>query len=271
MALDQFNNIMTANTNNTKGLRGRHKLAFDWIPKGCTTLLDGGCAFGESTANLLLKSNSVFGCDLNNDYIEMAKKSYPSISFTVCPMENTPYQDEYFDAIKLTDVFEYVRSEQQTLNEIFRILKTGGSLIITTPHKGLFSFMDTTNYVWFLTQKLPKLYRRLFRLKHGKDPIQIPGFESLHRHYSVEDFVRLLDNSSFSDRYEIQEVFYGGLFCYAFQSNLFELLSIFFGRKAASAATNPFSRLVDIDYFTNYGKLSYDIGILVKKLPKGKM
>ena len=246
-------------------LRDRHKLAFDWLPAGCERALDGGCAFGYGTAQLAAKAKVVCGCDPSPELIARARKNCPGIQFEICPLEKTPYADESFDAITLTDVLEHVADEKTALDEMFRVLKPGGRLIITTPHKGLFGFMDPDNYAWHLRTKFPRLYRRLFRMKHGRDPKPKVGYESKHRHYSLDDLIALLKDSTFNGHFEIEEVFHGGLFCYAFSSNLFEALSVLTGARFAEWLLRPFVKLCDWDYFINYGILSYNIGILVKK------
>ena len=245
-------------------LRDRHKLAFDWLPAGCQRVLDGGCAFGYGTAPLTAKAGQVCGCDPNPELIVRAKESYPAISFETCPLEKTPYDAESFDAVILTDVLEHVADEQATLNELFRVLKPGGCLIITTPHKGLFAFMDSDNYAWHLRTRFPRLYRRLFRMKHGRDPSPKVGYESKHRHYDLDDLVGLLENSAFQRHYEVERVFRGGLFCYAVTSNLFEGLSLLVGPDIAGRLLRPLWKLSDWDYFVGYGRWSYT-GIRVKK------
>jgi ubiquinone/menaquinone biosynthesis C-methylase UbiE len=247
-------------------LRDRHKLAFDWIPAGCQRLLDGGCAFGSGTAPLTAKAASVYGCDPNPELIARARASYPKIPFENCPLEKTPYASENFDVITLTDVLEHVADEQAALDEMFRVLKPGGRLIITTPHKGLFAFMDTDNYAWHLQTKFPRLHRQLFRMKHGRDPAPKVGYESQHRHYSLDDFIALLENSRFKNHYEVENVFRGGLFCYVFASNFFEVLSLLTGARFAEWLLQPLAKLSDRDYFMNYGKFSYNIGIRIKKV-----
>lgn len=246
-------------------LRERHKLAFDWLPAGCHSVLDGGCAFGSGTAPLVAKAGQVFGCDPNPELIARARQSYPAIPFETCPLEKTPYGDKSFDAVILADVLEHVADEQATLNELFRVLKPGGHLIITTPHKGLFGFMDIDNYAWHLRTKFPRLYRRLFRMKHGRDPLPKVGYESKHRHYNLNDLIGLLDHSAFQRHYEVDRVFRGGLFWYVLSANLFEAISVVTGPNFASWLLQPLRKLSDWDFFIGYGRLSYNIGIRVKK------
>ncbi len=246
-------------------LRDRHKLAFDWLPAGCQRVLDGGCAFGSGTAPLVAKAGQVCGCDPNPELIAQAKASYPAIAFETCPLEKTPYADESFDAVILTDVLEHVADERATLNELFRVLKPGGCLIVTTPHKGLFAFMDPDNYAWHLRTRFPNLYRRLFRMKHGQDPAPKVGYESKHRHYSLDDLTRLLENSAFQRRHEVDRVFRGGLFWGVLGANLFEACSVVAGPGFASWLLRPLGKLSDWDYFIGYDRFSYNIGIRVIK------
>jgi ubiquinone/menaquinone biosynthesis C-methylase UbiE len=177
-----------------------------------------------------------------------------------------PYANDSFDAITLTDVLEHVADEKAALDELFRVLKPGGRLVITTPHQGLFGFMDPDNYAWHLRTRFPRLYRRLFRMKHGRDPEPKVGYESKHRHYRLDDLTALLRGSAFLGHFEIEKVFRGGLFGYVLASNLFEALSVMIGARAAGWLARPLGKLADWDYFINYGKLSYNIGILVKKV-----
>ena len=247
-------------------LRDRHKLAFDWLPADCQRVLDGGCAFGYGTAPLAAKAKIVCGCDPSPELIARARENCPGIQFEICPLEKIPYASESFDAITLTDVLEHVADEKAALDEMFRVLRQGGRLIITTPHKGLFGFMDPDNYAWHLRTSFPRIYRRLFRMKHGRDPVSKVGYESKHRHYNLDDLIALLNGSAFVGHFEIEKMFRGGLFFYALSSNLFEALSVLTGVRFAEWLVRPLGKLADWDYFINYGRLSYNIGILVKKV-----
>ena len=151
---------------------------------------------------------------------------------------------------------------------MFRILAPGGTFIITTPHRGLFSFMDPDNYTYHLRTKFPQIYQLLYRAKYGKSPAaQIkPGYEQLHRHYNLQDFIRLLNGSRFHEGYEINKIFRSGLLTSVFASNLFELLSLFLGIQRASGLTKPLRWLGDKEFFIPFGTLAYNIAIRVKKL-----
>ncbi len=250
------------------GLCGRIKLAHDWIPAGCQRLLDGGCAFGYGTRHFKSKAAETWGVDPNPTFIAIAQQRYPDISFRVCGLEQTAFEAGYFNVIILNDVLEHVIDERKALNEMCRILAPGGTLIITTPHRGLFSFMDPDNYVYHLRTKAPRLYRWLYRAKYRKAPPDDlkPGYEQLHRHYNREDFVRLLNGSDFQGRYEIDGLLRSGLVLGVFRSNLYEFLSLFLGIKLAGSLTRPLHWLADQEFFIPFGPLAYNIAIRVKKI-----
>ena len=248
-------------------LRDRIKLAHDWIPTNCRRLLDGGCAFGYGTRHFQTEAAEVWGVDPNEEFIVIAQQRYPNIFFRACGLEQTPFEANFFDVIILNDVLEHVADERKALNEMFRILAPGGTFIVTTPHRGLFSFMDPDNYAYHLRTKLPRLYHWLYRAKHGEyPPTQIkPGYEQLHRHYSLQDLVWLLNNSDFQRHFEIEDVFRGGLFAGVFANNLYELLSMVLGMKLAGRLLQPLRWLSDKDYFVPYGPFAYHIGIKIRK------
>ncbi len=253
-------------------LRDRIKLAYDWIPPGSMRIMDGGCAFGYGTKHFQKGNAKVWGVDPNAEFIAIARKRYPGLTFEVCGVEQTLFAAEYFDVVILNDVLEHVIDERKTLNEMFRILSPGGTFIITTPHRGLFAFMDPDNYTYHLRTKAPRLYRFLFHAKYGKlPPTDIkPGYDQLHRHYSLIDLKRLLEESDFKGRYAMESVFRGGLFMGVFASNFFELLCVLFSVKSASQWTRWMQWLADRDYSIPYGPLAYNIGIRIRKLPLPK-
>ena len=247
-------------------LHERHKLVFDWVPD-CKRILDAGCGFGELTRHLSSKAEAVYGCEPNQELIGRAIEECGNLAHLFFGgVEQTPYPTAFFDVVVLADVLEHVRDERTVLDEIFRVLKPGGTMIITTPHRGAFSFMDTENYIWLMQKYAPGVHQALFRIKHGRNPEAKPGYGDRHRHYSLGGLIRVLDGSRFRGRYQIEKVHRGGLFCYAIASNVFEALSLVVGSGWVNKILWPLNKILDWDYFIPYGPFSYNIGICVKKL-----
>ena len=229
-------------------LTGRGKLIFNWIPYNTSKILEIGCAYGDYTSCYAKKCRKIVAIDPNKDLIKKARLKYPKIDFIAGYAENIPFKDGMFDLVILGDVLEHVNDENKSLEEIHRVLKSNGILIMTAPHKGLFSFMDVDNYSWY--------YRRLFIIKTKK-----PGYENKHKHYSLKDLRNL-----FGKKFEILDVYRSSLFLIPFVLNLRLLIRNIFGEKIDNIIRPYSNKLIDIDFFIPCGKLSYCIGVKAKKI-----
>ena len=97
--------------------------------------IDIGCGNGFVTDYLTadLNPNQVLCVDIVDRYEkELKLKGY---NFMKMDLDNLPYDlpDNAFDTIILSDVLEHLMCPFGTLSEIYRILKHGGHLILTTP------------------------------------------------------------------------------------------------------------------------------------------
>ncbi len=97
-------------------------------------VLDIGCNDGFIGSMLLKKRNDVYGVDFAQRKVSIAKKR--GIKATVVDIESQdlPYRSNYFDVVLLADVIEHVFDTDVLLCRIHRVLKRGGTLIITTPN-----------------------------------------------------------------------------------------------------------------------------------------
>jgi ubiquinone/menaquinone biosynthesis C-methylase UbiE len=98
-------------------------------------ILDYGC--GDGQFMLLLKdkfkrSQSIKGVDISKTAISMAREKGQNVSI-IDDNNIIPFKDNTFDTIFMTDVIEHVLDTDSILNEINRVLKNNGTLIIITP------------------------------------------------------------------------------------------------------------------------------------------
>lgn len=96
-------------------------------------ILDLGCGVGERS-KYLSKFGKVIGIDISSKNIEIAKQKYPEIDFRVMEAENLSFEKDFFDTIYAYDVLEHVDDLEKTLEEIKRVLKQGGKLLIDIPY-----------------------------------------------------------------------------------------------------------------------------------------
>lgn len=98
------------------------------------TILDIGCATGYIGHKLKTKKNQVVGVDISKAAIKEAKKVLDKGFVVDIENEKLPFKNDYFDLIICSEVIEHIFNIESFLKEIKRVLKKGGSLIITTPN-----------------------------------------------------------------------------------------------------------------------------------------
>ena len=85
------------------------------------TVLDVGGRYQPYRPLLNGKTSKYFALDLN-------KTEFVTV---VASAENIPFQDEIFDLVIATSVFEYIQNPFEAAKEIYRVLKPGGSLLVS--------------------------------------------------------------------------------------------------------------------------------------------
>ena len=97
-------------------------------------ILDLGCGSGQLFEFFKKKRVTYFGIDFSEKLIEIAKKRYPIANFVAGNVAKLPFADEFFDKVYAIALFHHLPSKKlrsQVLNEIKRVLKKEGLLILT--------------------------------------------------------------------------------------------------------------------------------------------
>ena len=97
-------------------------------------LLEIGCGEGRGVALLQDKVNSYSGLDKIGEVVDSLNKAYPQADFKQSVIPPLPYPDSSFDSIISFQVIEHIKDDITYLNEIFRVLKPGGVVLLTTPN-----------------------------------------------------------------------------------------------------------------------------------------
>ena len=110
-------------------------------------VLDVGCAYG-----LMLKrfpsDFHKYGIDVSQHAIARAKQILPHSKFAEVNVENSiPFKNNFFDIVTCNDVIEHLERPDAALIQIYKVLKPGGILYLTTPNfnwlrKVLFAYPD---------------------------------------------------------------------------------------------------------------------------------
>lgn len=124
----------------------------DKYVKEDSLVLDVGCGTGFRTSKLKRKTKRITGLDIKNYVKEKFKSDFKLI---LGDGEKMPFKDKHFDFVTCWDVIEHIKKDDLFLKEIFRILKPGGLLLLSTPNKkrlsnrliGLFNKIEYPYYL----------------------------------------------------------------------------------------------------------------------------
>jgi 2-polyprenyl-6-hydroxyphenyl methylase/3-demethylubiquinone-9 3-methyltransferase len=97
-------------------------------------ILDIGCQTGGFCAKLQRLGHKPSGIEIDSKSVDDAQRQHPGIPFMVGNCEKEiPFPDNSFDVVWAGEVIEHVGHTDVFINEINRVLRVGGQLILTTP------------------------------------------------------------------------------------------------------------------------------------------
>jgi 2-polyprenyl-3-methyl-5-hydroxy-6-metoxy-1,4-benzoquinol methylase len=101
-------------------------------------ILDLGCGNGALCAALSKTGADVVGCDPSEDGLTFARHAHPQISFHSLSVYDDPsaLAARKFDAVVSTEVIEHLFQPRSLPRFAFRVLRSGGYLLLSTPYHG---------------------------------------------------------------------------------------------------------------------------------------
>lgn len=112
-------------------LDGAGKSTFRWVPSDIT-ILDIGCGFGESLGYHTARGCDVYGVEADQNIQRVADKFGYKVHVGL--FDPALYQQNFFDYVTLDQVIEHVTNPVEMLQGISKILKPGGTIIMSTPN-----------------------------------------------------------------------------------------------------------------------------------------
>lgn len=118
----------------------RHLFAYEFANKHIparSSILEIGCGSGYGTNLLSKNAEKIIGLDVDKSTVERVSKRYNSKNcfFELYDGIRIPYADESFDVAVSFQVIEHIKNDKNIIKEIWRILKPGGIMIMTTPNR----------------------------------------------------------------------------------------------------------------------------------------
>ena len=156
-------------------------------------ILEIGCGEGRGVATLLPHASTFTAVDKIKDVIDSLQKTFPNgrfISMNLPPL--TSLADNGYDFVVSFQVIEHIENDALYLKEIYRVLKPGGTALITTPNRKMSLSRNPWHIREYLPDELSALARKFFPSVEMKG---ISGNEKVMKYYeenkkSVRRFTR---------------------------------------------------------------------------------
>jgi 2-polyprenyl-3-methyl-5-hydroxy-6-metoxy-1,4-benzoquinol methylase len=151
----------------------------------CEAFLDAGCGDGRYLAALAAElPQRRAGVDLSERILETARERVPA-DFRQGNLEAIPFADGEFDVVLCSQVIEHVLDADAAVDELARVLRPNGTLIISTD--------NARNYVSKTINAPRTAAVRALGLRGARGRIESPAVSYTHR-----GFRALLEHGGFS-------------------------------------------------------------------------
>lgn len=112
---------------------GLNSSSFRYVPQN-VRVLDVGCGFGQSLGYHTARGCDVYGVEADENIRRVAEKF--GFKVRVGLFDDSIYEPEFFDYVTMDQVIEHVTDPVSTLRGVARILKPGGTAVLSTPNAG---------------------------------------------------------------------------------------------------------------------------------------
>jgi len=105
-------------------------------------VLDVACGEGYGSALLATRARSVIGADIAPSAVDHARTRYAEVAnlgFRQADCAALPFADATFDAVVSFETIEHILAQELFLDEIRRVLRPDGLLILSCPNKAEYS------------------------------------------------------------------------------------------------------------------------------------
>ncbi len=147
--------------------------------KSLDRVLNVWCRTGEAIPYLKEKCSTInlYNLEVSPKFISIAKDRFPQETFQETNFINLDFQDNFFDFVLSLETLEHVPEPRQFLKEIHRVLKKGGTLVMSLPPA---------------TAEFPHKIYSLFVDDHGEGPHRFLPSKTVKNLLKEADFKLIL-------------------------------------------------------------------------------
>lgn len=115
-------------------VRSYKREALELLPAGEGVILDVGCGTGEFSQRIARKGYDPFGIDIAREAMRRYRgRGFPGLLLDL-HQSSLPFESGSFEGVWCTEVLEHLDDPEGLLEEFHRVLKPGGTLIVTCPN-----------------------------------------------------------------------------------------------------------------------------------------
>jgi SAM-dependent methyltransferase len=189
---------------------GRWGRARRWLPGDALRVLDVGCSFAYGSAAIQAggpDGRVVVGVERDPEHLRGAQERYRWITVLEGDATDLPIPDDVADAVTMLDIVEHIERPEAAITEASRVIRDGGVLVVSVPHRGLLNRVDALNVYAALRRRRP-------HWPPLEEATESGGHE--HLHFRVSELQALLRPHFEVDRVArtglgLQELFHLGL------------------------------------------------------------
>src|SRR5687768_2355176 len=153
---------------------------------GAQTVIDIGCGDGSAaaTAAPLLAGHRIIGVDWSHDALKRAHTHIPYVVRGELTDGGLPFRSGCADAVLFSEVVEHLVDPDAALDEIHRILRPGGHLMLSTPNLAAWY-----NRALLLAGVQPVFSEVSLRAIHGRPGREVVGHLRLYTARALREYV----------------------------------------------------------------------------------
>ena len=163
-------------------------------------LLDVGTGHGRLLREIynINPELDLYGLDISEKMIEIARENLEGISATlkIGNIKNTPFEDNFFNIVTSTGSLYLWDLPITCINEIYRILKSGGLALIYETHKE------------YDEKEIKKIVKSNLQDEGWLNKKIVPLFlnKQLKMTYNISDLKHIIESSFFQSNYVIEKI-----------------------------------------------------------------
>jgi ubiquinone/menaquinone biosynthesis C-methylase UbiE len=120
-------------------------------------VLDAGCGRGDKMCYFSGSSEELIGVDVDIDALQLGRKKDDSQAYIGADVQGLPFKDNSFDVVYSTWVVEHLKEPKLFIQEVNRVLKKDGILILWVPNVKCPEGLITKIIPFQLKEKILKL------------------------------------------------------------------------------------------------------------------